>query len=98
MIFYNFSKNFKDKIGSKYTPKLHHLKKTLGGGACPRTPLAKRMASPCKFLNLKKKLLPPPESWLRPCLTPPPHLYIRNYKNMKALTSNLSGRQFHDVL
>ena len=38
------------------------------GGACPRTPLAKRMASPfaacrfatCKFPNLKKKFLGPP--------------------------------------
>ena len=39
-----------------------------GGGACPRTPLAKRMASPCaacrfatcKFPNLKKNILGPP--------------------------------------
>ena len=40
------------------------------GGACPRTPIAERMASPCaacsfatcKFPNLKseKKFLPPP--------------------------------------
>ena len=38
------------------------------GGACPRTPLAKRMTSicaacrfaTCKFTNLKKKFLPPP--------------------------------------
>ena len=46
------------------------------GGACPRTPLAKRMASPCaacrfatcKFTNLKKKNSwpPPPKSWGRP--------------------------------
>ena len=42
-------------------------KKVLGG-ACPQTPLAKRMASPCaacrfatcKFPNLKKKFLAPP--------------------------------------
>ena len=34
------------------------LKKIIGGGgACPRTPLAKRMA---KFPNLKKKFLAPP--------------------------------------
>ena len=36
--------NFKDKIGSKYTPNCTILKNFLGG-ACPRTPLAKRMAS-----------------------------------------------------
>ena len=43
-------------------------------GACPRTPLAKRMASTCaacrfatcKFPNLKKKFLAPPsKSWGR---------------------------------
>ena len=66
-----FEKN-KDKIWSKYTlkrTKLHRLKKFLGG-ACPRTPLAMRMASPCaacrfatcKFPNLKKKFLGPPPS------------------------------------
>ena len=64
-------KNFKDKIGSKYTPK-HTIKKKFLGEACPRTPLAKRMASPatCKFPNLKKKILgpPPAKSWGRPCL------------------------------
>ena len=53
-------------------------KKFIGGGACPRTPLAKRMASPCaacrfatcKFPNLKKKILgpPPAKSWGRPWL------------------------------
>ena len=73
-------KNFKDKIGSKYTPKrtkLHHLKKILGG-ACPRTPLAKRIASPCAACRFatqisksdKKYFLTPspPKSWLRPCI------------------------------
>ena len=51
--------------------------KIFSGGACPRTPLAKRMASlcaaccfaTCKFPNLKKKFLatpPPPKSWRRP--------------------------------
>ena len=33
------------------------FKKNYRGGACPRTPLAKRMA---KFPNLKKKFLAPP--------------------------------------
>ena len=32
------------------------LKKNIGG-ACPRTPLAIRMASTCKFPNLKKTIL-----------------------------------------
>ena len=32
------------------------LKKNIGG-ACPRTPLAIRMASTCKFPNLKKQFL-----------------------------------------
>ena len=58
---------FKDKIGSKYTPNCTILKNILGG-ACPQTPLAKRMASPCaacrfatcKFPNLKKNSCPPP--------------------------------------
>ena len=45
----NFFVNFEDKIVSKYTPKrtkLHHFKNFLRGGGKPRTPLAKRMASP----------------------------------------------------
>ena len=65
-----FEKKNKNKIWSKYTlkrTKLHHLKKFLGG-ACPRTPLTMRMASPCaacrfatcKFPNLKKKNSWPP--------------------------------------
>ena len=59
--------------------KLHHFKKFSREGACPRTPLAKRMASPCaacrfatcKFPNLKKKILAPPpaKSWGRPWLS-----------------------------
>ena len=61
-----------------YTPKrtkLHHFKK-ISRGACPRAPLAKRMASPCaacrfatcKFENLKKKIScpSPAKSWERP--------------------------------
>ena len=42
---------FKVKIRSKYTPKrtkLHHFKKNSRWRACPRTPLANRMASTCK--------------------------------------------------
>ena len=55
-------------------PNCTIFKKFLGG-ACPRTPLVKRMASPCaacrfatcKFPNLKKKNYcpPPPKSWGR---------------------------------
>ena len=51
------------------THQLAPFKKKFSGGACPRTPLAKRMASPCaayicrfancKFPNLKKKFLAP---------------------------------------
>ena len=58
-------------------PNCTILKKFLGW-ACPRTPLAKRMASlcaacrfaTCKFPNLKKKFLgpPPAKSWGRPCI------------------------------
>ena len=39
-----FLKNFKDKIGSKYTPKitkLHHFKKNFG--SMPPNPLTKRI-------------------------------------------------------
>ena len=44
------------------------FKKIFSGGACPRTPITKRMALPCaacrfatcKFPNLKKKILGPP--------------------------------------
>ena len=63
------SKIFKDKIGSKYTPKrtkLHHFKKiSRGGGACPQIPLEKRMASQISKSE-KKFLAPLPKSWLRP--------------------------------
>ena len=52
------------------------------GGACPQTPLAKRMASPyaacrfatCKFPNLEKKFWPPP---LKSCYC--------NYENNKLI-------------
>ena len=56
-----------DQNTPKNAPNCTVLKKFLGG-ACPRTPLAMRMASPCaacrfatcKFPNLKKKILGPP--------------------------------------
>ena len=58
----------------KSDPNIHQnapkctIYKNFLGGACPQTPLAKRMASPCaacrfatcKFPNLKKKFLLPP--------------------------------------
>ena len=63
-------KFFKDKSDQNIhqnAPNCTILKNFLGG-ACPRTPLTKRMASPCaacrfatcKFPNLKKKFLAPP--------------------------------------
>ena len=68
---WHFLKKIKKKNWSKYTlkrTKLHRYKKIFSGGACPQTPLAMRMASPCaacrfatcKFPNLKKKFLGPP--------------------------------------
>ena len=53
-------------LKAKYAPK-RTISKNYLEGACPRTPLAKGMASPCapcrkaicKFRNLKKKFLPP---------------------------------------
>ena len=56
---------FKHKIWSKYTPKrtkLHHLKKfSRGGGACPRTPLAKRGAKihPANGMYIQPNIIPP---------------------------------------
>ena len=61
-------------LSKKSDPNIHQnapnctIFKNFLGGACPRTPLAKRMASPCaaccfatcKFPNLKKKILGPP--------------------------------------
>ena len=59
-----FEKN-KDKICSKYTlkrTKLHRCKK-FSRGACPRTPLAMRMAKPRHAnsqISKKKNSWPPP--------------------------------------
>ena len=62
------------QIYTKNAPNCTILKNFLVG-ACPRTPLAKHMVSPCaacrfatcKFPNLKKNSCPPPpKSWLRP--------------------------------
>ena len=56
---------------------MHHIKK-ISLGACSPTPLAKRMAwpcaesrfAPCKFPNMKKKILGsfPAKSWGRHCI------------------------------
>ena len=53
-------------LKTKSDPNIHQnapnctiLKKILGG-ACPRTPLAKRMASPCKISNSEKYIFCPP--------------------------------------
>ena len=70
---------FKVKNLIQIYTKMHQIAPFLKNsrGACPRTLLAKRMASPCaarrlatcKFPNLKKKFLdpPPPKSWGHPC-------------------------------
>ena len=69
--FRNFLKSkFDPNIYQKRT-KLHHFKK-FSQESMPRTPLAKRMASPCaacrlatcKFPNLKKEFLAPPSQIL----------------------------------
>ena len=40
---------------------MHHFKKcSRGGGGCPRTPLAKRMASPNQNLKINNSCPPPP--------------------------------------
>ena len=61
-------------FSSKFDPNIHQnapnctIFRIFFGGACPRTPLAKHMASR-KFPNLKKNILaPPPKSWGRPCV------------------------------
>ena len=67
VIFEYFLKTKSDQNIHQNAPNCTILKKILGG-ACPRTSLAKRMASPCaachfatcKFPNLKKKFLAPP--------------------------------------
>ena len=65
----------------KIHTKVHQIApfKKIYRGSCPRTPLTKRMVSPCtacrfatyKFPSLKKKIIgpPPPKSWVRPCIT-----------------------------
>ena len=53
--------NFKNKIGSKYTPKrtkLHHFKK-ISRGACPRTP-AQHMSLCDMQVSKSEKILGPP--------------------------------------
>ena len=67
-----FEKKNKDKISSKYTvkrTKLHRLKKISRGSMPPNPPSNAHGKATCKFLNLKKKFLPPPppKSWGRPC-------------------------------
>ena len=67
VIFEYFLKTRSDQNIHQNAPNCTILKNFLGG-ACPRTPLAKRMALPCaacrfvtcKFPNLKKKILGPP--------------------------------------
>ena len=66
VIFENFLRRNLIKLYTKTHQIAPFLKKILGG-ACPRTPLAKRMVSPyavcrfatCKFTNLKKNIGPP---------------------------------------
>ena len=66
VIFKKYLKTKSDQNVHQNAPNCTILKKILGG-ACPRTPLAKHMASPCaacrfvtcKFTNLKKILGPP---------------------------------------
>ena len=63
LIFEIFLKTKCDQNIHQNAPNCTILKKFFGG-ACPRTPLAKRMALPCaacrKFPNLKKNSCPPP--------------------------------------
>ena len=76
VIFEYFLKTRSDQNIHQNAPNCTILKNFLEG-ACPRTPLTQRMASPCaacrfvtcKFPNLKKKILdhPPAKSWGRPC-------------------------------
>ena len=76
IFFLKYIKNgtFRNFLKSKFDPTIHqkhtelrHFKNFLEG-ICPRTPLAKRMASRhVNFPISKKKLLSPPsKSWLRP--------------------------------
>ena len=73
VIFEKKIKTKSDQNTPSNAPNCTVLKNFLGG-ACPRTPLTIRMASPCaacrfatcKFTNLKKFLAPPPKSWERP--------------------------------
>ena len=68
-IFQKFLKSKFDPNILQNRAKLHHFK-NIFGLACPRTPLAKRMALPCaacrfatcKFPNLKINSCPPPKS------------------------------------
>ena len=60
---------------------MHHLKK-ISRGACPRTPLAKRMALPCrfatcKFPNLKIIILAPPLT--NPGYAPVTHAFLKTH-------------------
>ena len=73
MIFFLILKTKSDHNTPQNTPNC--AIKKISRGACPRTPLTKRMASPCaacrlatcKFPYLKKYFLaPPPKSWLCP--------------------------------
>ena len=73
-------KKFKNKIGSKYTPKrtkLHHFRNFSRRVLPPNTPskahgFAMRSMSLCDMQiskSRKKFLVPPPKSWLRPWLS-----------------------------
>ena len=63
-------KNFKDKIGSKYTPK--RTIKKYSRGSMPPNPLCKAhgFASGMQISKSEKKFFAPPhlKSWLRPCI------------------------------
>ena len=64
--FWKILKTKSDQNTHQNAPNCTILNKFIGG-AWPRTPLAKRMASPwatCKFPNLKKKFLPSPSQIL----------------------------------
>ena len=77
IIFYIKNDKIKKNLKTKFHQNIHQntpnctIKKN-SLGACPRTPLAKRIALPCfvtcKFPNMKKNIAPPlAKSWIRLC-------------------------------
>ena len=63
--FFLILKTKLDQNAHQNTPNLPFKKNSRGEGPCPRTHLAKRMASHANFQIRKKNLAPPPpKSWL----------------------------------